>query len=76
MNPGKATRFIGLSVEAAPGEAPERLVRRFIRRVRESGIVREFVAREGYEKPSVKRRRKDARAAARRRREEKLEKRG
>jgi hypothetical protein len=52
--------FRGLRVEARPDEEPERLVRRFMRRVRDSGIHRE---RPRFHLTGSQRRRaKDARA--------------
>lgn len=44
-------------------ESPEKLIKRFVRKVRNDGILDEVHLRRGYEKPSVKRRRKRTRAA-------------
>lgn len=44
------------------GETPERIIRRFIKGVRNEGIVREYLQRTGFEKPSERRRRKHLRA--------------
>jgi small subunit ribosomal protein S21 len=51
-------------VEVAPrkDESPERMIKRFTKKVRNDGILQELYQRRGYEKPSVKRRRKRARA--------------
>jgi ribosomal protein S21 len=43
-------------------ESPERMIKRFMKKVRNEGIIQEVYQRRGYEKPSVKIRRKRARA--------------
>jgi ribosomal protein S21 len=50
--------------EVAPrkDESPERMIKRFMKKVRNEGIIQEVYQRRGYEKPSVKNRRKRARA--------------
>ena len=53
-------------VIAEENESFENLLKRFNRRVQQSGILSEIRHREFYEKPSVKRKRKEA--AMRRRR--------
>lgn len=40
----------------------DRMLRRFIRRVKEEGVIREYRASLSYDKPSVARRRKRAEA--------------
>jgi small subunit ribosomal protein S21 len=64
-------RFSFPTVVARPDEPPEKMIRRFVRKVREDGILREFRERQYYVKPSVAKRRKMLRAQARRRVEEK-----
>ncbi len=44
-------------------EPPERMIKRFMKKVRNEGIMQELYQRRGYEKPSQARRRKRARAA-------------
>lgn len=51
-----------LEVTPRNGESPERMIKRFTKKVRNDGILQELYQRRGYEKPSVKRRRKAARA--------------
>ena len=53
---------IPLEVSPRPGESPEKMIKRFTRKVRADGILRELYTRKAYEKPSVKRRRKAAQA--------------
>jgi len=55
-------KFKGLEVKPRPNEDPEKLIKRFIKKVRSDGILQEVFLRRAYEKPSVKRRRKSARA--------------
>lgn len=55
-------KFVGISVVPHPDEDGERLIRRFTKKVRDSKILDEYRLRQGYEKPSVKRRRKSAQA--------------
>ncbi len=56
-------RLEPLQVEARPGEATERLIKRFSRMVRDDGVIRDHLLKRSHEKPCQKRRRK--RAAAR-----------
>lgn len=51
-----------LEVTPRGGETPERMIKRFTKKVRNEGILQELYQRRGYEKPSVKRRRKAARS--------------
>lgn len=51
-----------LEVTPKPGESPERMIKRFTKKVRNEGILQELYNRRGFEKPSVKRRRKRLRA--------------
>ena len=54
-----------MRVAVRDGEPFERALKRFARRVQESGVLKEAKERRHYEKPSVKKKRK-ALAAARR----------
>jgi small subunit ribosomal protein S21 len=51
-------------VEVGPrnGESPDRMIKRFMKKVRGEGILQELYQRKAFEKPSVKRRRKRAKA--------------
>lgn len=55
-------RFQGVIVRPRPGEPDDRLIKRFMKKTRNDGIINEVRLRQGYEKPSVKRRRKIARS--------------
>jgi ribosomal protein S21 len=55
-------KFKGLVVYARNDEDPDRLIKRFMKKVRNDGILQELFNRRGFEKPSVKRRRKESRA--------------
>jgi len=46
-----------LEVKARRNESGEALIKRFSRKIKDSGIIREILDRRYYEKPSVKRRR-------------------
>jgi len=46
-----------LEVKARRNESGEALIKRFNRKIKDSGIIREILDRRYYEKPSVKRRR-------------------
>jgi ribosomal protein S21 len=46
-----------LEVKARRDESGEALIKRFSRKIKDSGIIREILDRRYYEKPSVKRRR-------------------
>jgi len=48
------------NVRASGGESFESLLRRFNKKVQQDGILSEMRRREFYEKPSVKRKRKEA----------------
>jgi small subunit ribosomal protein S21 len=52
----------GISVRPRPNEDPEKLIRRFVKKVRSEGILREAARRMSFEKPSARRRRKAAAA--------------
>ena len=56
------SRFRALEVRPKPNEDPDRVVKRFMKKVRSDGILQEVFLRRAYEKPSIKRRRKAARA--------------
>lgn len=56
------SRFRGIVVSARDDEDPERFVRRFMKKVRNEGILNELWEKSRYEKPSVRRRKKSARA--------------
>tara|TARA_R100000005_G_scaffold71450_1_gene38950 strand:+ start:336 stop:581 length:246 start_codon:yes stop_codon:yes gene_type:complete len=47
-----------VTVTPKKNENPERLIKRFIRKVKKSGVMEELRERRYYEKPSVKRRKK------------------
>ena len=47
-------------VETRGGEGFESLLKRFSRRVQQDGVLAELRHREYYEKPSIKRKRKEA----------------
>mgnify|MGYP003113290219 CR=1 FL=1 len=49
-----------ISVRARRGEHPEKTIRRFIRKVKKSGILDEVRDRRYYTKPSDKKRREKA----------------
>ena len=55
-------RFRGIEVRPRPNEEPDKYIKRFLKKVRNDGILQEVFQRRAYEKPSVKRRRKSARA--------------
>lgn len=54
--------FKGISVTPRKFEDAEKLIKRFMREVRNSRIADEWLERCRYEKPSVKRRKKQAKA--------------
>ena len=54
--------FKGLEVRPKPNEEPDRYIKRFLKKVRNDGILQEVFERRAYEKPSVRRRRKSAKA--------------
>ena len=55
-------RFRGIEVRPRPNEEPDKYIKRFLKKVRNDGVLQEVFQRRAYEKPSVKRRRKSARA--------------
>lgn len=55
-------KFKGISVSARDDEDSERFIRRFMKKVRNEGILDEAWEKSYYEKPSVRRRKKSARA--------------
>jgi small subunit ribosomal protein S21 len=48
-----------ITVELSKGESQESLIRRFLRKVKKSDIIREVWDRQYYEKPSVKKNKKN-----------------
>ena len=58
------------SVYLKPNESTERLIRRFIKKVKRDGIIEEVRERRYYKKPSVAKRLKKEKAQQRRLREE------
>lgn len=48
-----------ITVELGRGESQEALIRRFLRKVKKSDIIREVWDRQYYEKPSLKKNRKN-----------------
>jgi small subunit ribosomal protein S21 len=56
------SKFKGISVHAREDEDSERFIRRFMKKVRNEGILDELWEKSHYEKPSVRRRKKSARA--------------
>lgn len=60
-----------LEVVPRQGEHPERMIKRFMKKVRNDGILQELYLRKGYEKPSEKRRRRQAKSRFNRMVEEK-----
>ena len=58
-------KAVNIEVTLRPGEHPERMIRRFIRKVKKSGIMEDYKARRFHEKKSDKNRRiKQARKRA------------
>lgn len=51
-----------IEVIPRPGEDVERMIRRFTKKVRSDGILKDVVQRSRFEKPSERRRRKSAAA--------------
>lgn len=56
------SKFKGIQIVPRPNEDPDRMIKRFTKKVRESKILEEFRSKQFYEKPSVKRRRKHSMA--------------
>lgn len=49
-------------VASSHDENPERMIRKFIRKVKNDGVIREYFLRQSFEKPSAKRRRRRTRS--------------
>jgi small subunit ribosomal protein S21 len=49
-----------LQVKARRNESAESLIKRFSRKIKNSGIIKEVLERRYYEKPSIKRRKEKA----------------
>ena len=62
--PTKGTRPSHVTVEPKGNEPIERTIKRFLRKVKKSGIADEYRKRRFYEKPSVKRRKQRLRREA------------
>jgi small subunit ribosomal protein S21 len=56
------SRFKGLEIRPRPNEDPDKYIKRFMKKVRNDGVLQEVFQRRAYEKPSQKRRRKRAQA--------------
>jgi len=65
------SRFKGIQITVRDDEDPERFIRRFMKKVRNEGILQEVYEKSYYEKPSVKRRKKSAKARFLRKMEDK-----
>lgn len=63
----------GVSVTPRPNEPAEQMIKRFMRRWKSSKIQQELFERMGYDKPSVKRRKKRLRNAFKRSKDESRE---
>lgn len=63
-------RPTNVSVDRRKGESDEKMIRRFMKKVRKENVLREFTDRQTYKKPSQKRREKRERALRRKRSEE------
>lgn len=50
--------FDGIQVTPRPNEPAENMIKRFVKKVKVSGVLNEAWEKSFYEKPSVKRRRK------------------
>lgn len=55
-------------IEMRPNESIEKALRRLKKKIEREGILRQIRARKHYEKPSIKKRRKQKEASKRRRR--------
>ena len=62
-----ATNF---TIKPRRGETQDRLIKRFLKKTKKSGIIEELRNRRDYKKPSDKRRRAKQKAIARRKKEE------
>ncbi|MHA1951897.1 MAG: 30S ribosomal protein S21 [Candidatus Thorarchaeota archaeon] len=58
MKPEDIIGFKPLEVTLRKNESTERMIKRFMKKVRNDGILKEFSHRTSFEKPSVIRRRK------------------
>jgi|TARA_R110000824_G_C15227726_1_gene678160 ribosomal protein S21 len=58
-----------LTIKARRNELPDRLVRRFIKKTKKSGIIEEIKERRRFKKPSDKKREAKKRAIARQKKE-------
>ena len=63
-------KLCNISVRSRRNEPPERLIRRFIKKVKKEKIVEEVRDRKYYKKPSVKKKLKRARAQREKMRQE------
>jgi len=70
-NKNKNPKKDSLVVSSSNNEKPEQMIRRFIKKVRNSGMVQELLQRRSYEKPSVRKKKKAIRAKFARLNEEK-----
>jgi len=55
-------KFKGLEVSARPNEPADRMIARFVKKVRSDGILDLWREKQHYEKPSVRRRTKSSKA--------------
>lgn len=53
---------VNVKVKARYGESAERLIRRFTKKVKKEGVLEDARNKMFYEKPSIKKRRKEARS--------------
>lgn len=60
VRPGDAVMARAIEVTPRENEMPERMIKRFSKKVRDEGIIKEFAHRTYFEKPSVVRRRERA----------------
>lgn len=67
----KNPRKDSLSVLASPEEKVEQMIRRFTKKVRNSGLVQELLERRAYDKPSIRKKKKAIKAKFARLSEEK-----
>jgi len=58
----KNSRKDSLSVISSQNESSDQMIRRFIKKVKSSGLVDELLQRRAYEKPSIKKKRKAIKA--------------
>ena len=62
VGPGDAVQIAFLEVTARGNEPPERMIKRFARKVRDDGVLQEIYERRSFVKPSAARRRKRVRS--------------